>query len=204
MKKVLIGILVLFSAGLCFLNLLDDRGGQENSAGYGQGRHLVILGDGRAEELAVFSEDEETVSFMVKSGADVNWLDEEALPTAAQSADESYVICVMTGVSDMENAARYVDCLNEWGRKLSEETGARLCFDSINPVAEGVFSPVNVVAFNKTVRDGLGEYVYYIDTFSKMSEKGFSTTDSLHYTGESSKLLYDLLMQELENMDQAS
>ena len=34
----------------------------------------------------------------------------------------------------------------------------------------------------------------------KLREKGFSTTDTLHYTEESSKLLYELLVGELGDL----
>lgn len=195
MKKVIIGVLVLFIAGLCFLNLLGD-GGKKST-------RYIVIGDGRAGELKEFI-DEAAVEFVTKSGADVDWLDGEALPDAAEAADRYTVICVMTGISDMDHAALYVERLNKWGKRLSEENGAKLCFNSVNPVTVGVFNPADVEAFNEAVEEGLSGDVYYIDTSSKMMEAGFETTDSLHYTKESSELLARILMTELDKLHEES
>ena len=74
MKKVLAGILVLFIAGICFLNILGD--GQSGR----MEQRYIVLGDGRAAELTAFAHDEDNIEFITKSGADIEWLDEEALP----------------------------------------------------------------------------------------------------------------------------
>ena len=42
MKKVLAGILVLFIAGVCFLNVLGDGHSVQKE------QHYIVLGDGRA------------------------------------------------------------------------------------------------------------------------------------------------------------
>jgi hypothetical protein len=195
MKKVIIGVLVLFIAGLCFLNLLGDGG--KKSMRY------IVIGDGRAGELKEFV-DEAAVEFVTKSGADVDWLDKEALPDAAKTADSYTVICVMTGISDMDHADLYVERLNKWGKRLSEENSAMLCFNSVNPVTTGVFNPSDVEDFNEAVENGLSDDVYYIDTYSAMMEAGFETTDSLHYTKESSELLARNLMTELNKLHEES
>jgi hypothetical protein len=72
--------------------------------------------------------------------------------------------------------------------------------DSVNPVNEGVFAPADVDEFNRIIKEGLDAQILFIDTGEKLREKGFSTTDTLHYTEESSKLLYELLVGELGDL----
>jgi hypothetical protein len=90
--------------------------------------------------------------------------------------------------------------LNEWEERLKDERGANLCMNSVNPVNEGVFAPSDVDAFNRTVKEGLDENIRFIDTGTKLAESGFTTTDTLHYTEESSELLYELLIKELRDL----
>ena len=194
MKKVLAGILVLFIAGVCFLNILGD--GQSDLKEW----HYIVLGDGRAGELIPFVNEEDNIEFIVKSGADIEWLDREALPELINSDRKFSAVIVMTGISDMQNANEYVTALNTWGKRLKDERGADLCMNSVNPVTEGVFVPADVDEFNRTVREGLDAQVRFIDTGTKLRESGFATTDTLHYTEESSRLLYELLMKELEDL----
>jgi hypothetical protein len=194
MKKVLAGILVLFIAGICFLNILGD--GQSGR----MEQRYIVLGDGRAAELTAFAHDEDNIEFITKSGADIEWLDEEALPELIESDRKFSCVIVMTGISDMQNAEQYVTALNEWGKRLREERGADLCMNSVNPVDEGVFDPADVEEFNRIVKEGLDAQIYFIDTDTKLRESGFSTTDTLHYTEESSKHLYELLVEELGDL----
>ena len=49
--------------------------------------------------------------------------------------------------------------------------------------------------FNNTVSAGLSENVTYIDTYSVLMQDGFETTDSLHYTDETTKHLYELFKE---------
>ena len=194
MKKVLAGILVLFIAGVCFLNILGDgQSGQKE-------QRYIVLGDGRAGELTAFARDEDNIEFITKSGADIEWLDREALPELVESDRKFSCVIVMTGISDMQNAERYVTVLNEWEERLKDERGADLCMNSVNPVNEGVFAPSDVDAFNRTVKEGLDANIRFIDTGAKLTESGFTTTDTLHYTEESSRSLYELLVKELEDM----
>ena len=160
MKKVLAGILVLFIAGVCFLNILGDgQSGQKE-------QRYIVLGDGRAGELTAFARDEDNIEFITKSGADIEWLDGEALPELIESDREFSCVVVMTGISDMQNAEEYVAVLNKWGMRLKDERAQ----------------------------------IHFIDTDAKLRESGFSTTDTLHYTEESSELLYELLIKELRDL----
>jgi hypothetical protein len=72
--------------------------------------------------------------------------------------------------------------------------------NSVNPVTEGVFDPSDVEEFNRIVKEGLDEQIHFVDTDTKLRESGFATTDTLHYTEESSRLLYEFLMEELEDI----
>ena len=194
MKKVLAGILVLFIAGICFLNILGDgQSGQKE-------QRYIVLGDGRAGELTAFAREEDNIEFITKSGADIEWLDGEALPELVESDRKFSCVVVMTGISDMQNAEEYVAVLNKWGKRLKDERGADLCMDSVNPVNEGVFAPADVEEFNRIVKEGLDAQIHFIDTDAKLRESGFSTTDTLHYTEESSELLYELLIKELRDL----
>ncbi|MBQ3407387.1 MAG: hypothetical protein IJH11_09105 [Lachnospiraceae bacterium] len=194
MKKVLAGILVLFIAGVCFLNVLGDGHSVQKE------QHYIVLGDGRAGELTPFVQDEDNIEFITKSGADIEWLDREALPELLESDRKFSCIIIMTGISDMQNAEEYVTVLNGWGKRLKDERGADLCMNSVNPVTAGVFDPADVDEFNRTVKEGLDPQIHFIDTGTKLRESGFATTDTLHYTEETSKLLYGLLVKELEEL----
>jgi len=194
MKKVLAGILVLFIAGVCFLNILGDgQPGQKE-------RHYIVLGDGRAGELIPFAHKEDHIEFITKSGADLEWLDREALPELIESDRRFSCVIVMTGISDMHNADKYVTALNDWGKRLKDERGADLYMNSVNPVTAGVFDPADVDEFNRTVKEGLDPQIQFIDTGTLLREAGFTTTDTLHYTEETSKRLYEFLIEEIEKL----
>lgn len=194
MKKVLAGILVLFIAGVCFLNILGDgHSGQKE-------QHYIVLGDGRAGEMIPFVQEEDNIEFITKSGADIEWLDREALPELLESNRKYSCIIIMTGISDMQNAEEYVTVLNGWGKRLKDERGADLCMNSVNPVTAGVFDPADVDEFNRTVKEGLDPQIQFIDTGTLLREAGFTTTDTLHYTEETSKRLYEFLIEEIEKL----
>ena len=73
--------------------------------------------------------------------------------------------------------------------------GAHFYYDSVNPVDPGVFTNEQIEAFNSTVSAGLSENVTYIDTYSVLMQDGYETTDTLHYTDETTKHLYELFKE---------
>ncbi len=155
---------------------------------------LIFLGDARTIAMYdVAKADEELdIRFVSTEGADLNWLNRNAFDTEYQYINSKTAVIVMLGISDMQRAEDYVRVLNEWGEVFTRDFSSHFYFDSVNPVDPGVFTNDQIEAFNATVSAGLSENVTYIDTYTALKEMGYSTTDTLHYTEETTQALYDL------------
>jgi len=155
---------------------------------------LIFIGDDRTNAMyqAAVDDTDLDIRFVSTAGADLNWLNRSAFDTEYQYINSRTAVIIMLGISDMHRAEDYIRVLNEWGEVFPRDFGAHFYFDSVNPVDPGVFNNEEIETFNETVRAGLSENVTYIDTYSVLKEYGYETTDTLHYTEETTKALYDL------------
>lgn len=158
---------------------------------------LIFIGDARTIAMydAAAPDTEYDIRFVSTSGADLNWLNRSAFDTEYPYINSRTAVIVMLGISDMHRAEDYIRVLNEWGEVFPRDFGAHFYYDSVNPVDPGVFTNEQIEAFNSTVSAGLSENVTYIDTYSVLMQDGYETTDTLHYTDETTKHLYELFKQ---------
>ncbi len=158
---------------------------------------LIFIGDARTIAMydAAQFDEEYDIRFVSTSGANLNWLNRSAFDTEYQYINSKTAIIIMLGISDMHRAEDYVRVLNEWGEVFPRDFGAHFYFDSVNPVDPGVFTNEQIETFNSIVRAGLSENVTYIDTYSVLMQDGYATTDTLHYTDETTKHLYELFKE---------
>ncbi len=159
-------------------------------------KRIIFIGDARTIAMydAAKNDEDFDIRFVSTTGADLNWLNRNAFDTEYQYINSETAVVIMLGVSDMHRAEEYVRVLNEWGEVFKRDFATHFYFDSVNPVDPGVFTNDQVETFNEIVKSGLSENVTYIDTYSALTEMGYSTTDTLHYTDETTKNLYDLFM----------
>ena len=158
---------------------------------------LIFIGDARTMAMydAAQPDQDYDIRFVSTSGADLNWLNRSAFDTEYQYINSKTAVIIMLGISDMHRAEDYIRVLNEWGEVFTRDFSSHLYYDSVNPVHNGVFTNEQIEEFNNTVSAGLSENVTYIDTYSVLMQDGYETTDSLHYTDETTKHLYELFKE---------
>lgn len=85
------------------------------------------------------------------------------------------------GVNDLHNNRAYLN----WYNSLPDEflDNNKVILLSVNPCS-GSYQRLNsgIEDFNNTMKDGLDNRITFLDSYSYLNWKGFSTTDGLHYT----------------------
>ncbi|HUM82407.1 MAG TPA: hypothetical protein PLN48_01330 [Lachnospiraceae bacterium] len=155
--------------------------------------NFVIIGDGRTQDLQQYADSQ--VHFVCQPGADLTWMNTTGIPSSTSMMDKETAVIVMLGISDLKDADGYISSLNGWADKIGETYKAHLYFVSVNPVGDGIFTNNSEIEkFNSALKTGLSSDVTYTDTYSVLLTQGYSTTDSLHYTADTSNMLYHTLM----------
>ncbi|MCR5293672.1 MAG: hypothetical protein K6E30_00640 [Lachnospiraceae bacterium] len=184
----------------------ESEGGEESAAepavpvefphGDYTPERIIFLGDARCLAMYEAAKNEDVdIRFVSTEGADLNWLNRSAFESEYGYVTRQTAIVVMLGISDMDRAQEYCDVLNSWGKVFTNEHdfGAHFYFNSVNPVDPGLFNNEQVEAFNETVKNGLNDSVIYLDTYNVLLQSGYETTDTLHYTDETTAKLYEIL-----------
>ncbi len=155
---------------------------------------LIFIGDGRTMAMydAAQADQDLDIRFVSTSGADLNWLNRSAFDTEYQYINSRTAVIVMLGISDMQRAEDYVRVLNEWGEVFTRDFSSHFYFASVNPVDQGIFTNEQIESFNEIVKTGLSDNVGYIDSYSALTSMGYETTDTLHYTDETTRDMYEL------------
>lgn len=123
------------------------------------------------------------VSVLAKEGIGLSWCQENF--ESIKDIKGSNIIFNF-GVNDLGNVYNYIDFYNNLPDEFLKDN--QIFIMSVNPVDENTESQYgyyitngDIDNFNETLKNGLREDIYFLDTNSYLKSKGFSTWDGLHY-----------------------
>lgn len=140
----------------------------------------------------------EDTTFVAKGGEGDAWFETYGLAKGVAYLDEHSVLVVWFGVNDLNNANRYISYIN--GVALS--FGVPVYYMTIGPCDKGwADNNAAVESFNAALEAGLDPAVHRIDMYSYirdgMVSGRFATMDGLHYDYETSRAIYQYMMDEI-------
>lgn len=163
----------------------------------------IFIGDSRFvgmdDEVDIESHDREFC--VAKIGQGYFWFKNNALKKCDDIRKENtaltkwrYVVCL--GVNDIQNIKNY---LEEYKRLTRNDETIQLILVSVNPVKD--YATVNntqIKKFNTKLQDAGYDY---IDTYSQMEKNSFESTDGLHYTNKTYRMIYNLIEDGLLKLE---
>lgn len=153
------------------------------------------------------------VSFVASAGQGLSWFQDTGyaqLIKEVNKTEGSKPIAVIfnLGVNDLENASSYVSYMTNIATTLKSKN-CKLFYMSVNPINSAMITKAvkkprteaQVREFNSKIRSGLSLNYKYIDMYSVLMKKGYSTNasyngtdadsdDGLHYTTKTFKRIY--------------
>ena len=191
----------------------NNGGGTGDRTGVGNtsASHVILLGDSRTVQMYAYATGdwgganyssggihEVGNDLYVAQGAmGLDWLKSTGIPAATPYFNSGSAIVILMGVNDLYNANNYINYVNN-NASTWKSKGSSLYFVSVNP-CNGSYSNLNsdIVNFNSKVKSGLANTVGWIDTYSVLTNNGFSTTDGLHYDGATYQTIYNYIKSKV-------
>lgn len=155
---------------------------------------IILVGDSRFVQM------QEAVgvnycTWIAEGGKGYTWLEEKAIPRIDGCVGNGSKILINLGVNDTRNLQKYLTLINA---KAAEWTalGATVYYASVNPVWENPYTTKEQVEyFNTQMQNGLNAYyVHWIDSYSYLTSVGYKLVDGLHYSPETSQVIYAYLL----------
>lgn len=157
---------------------------------------ILFVGDSRTVGMKNSVAAASNVSFKAKVSMGYSWLISSADPTirSALAADPSMTVVFGLGVNDLGNISSYISYYN---KLIKAYPRAKFVFLAVNPItySNAYISNTKIAAFNKQLKKAFASR--YLDTYTWMTEGGFSTVDGLHYTTDTYKKLYSYIMKNI-------
>ena len=158
---------------------------------------VIFVGDSRFVGMSTAVRFDDLYIAQVAIGFD--WFRDTAIAEIDRAAVPGAKVVINMGVNDLENAGRYAELINE---NMDRWTAAGLIiyYMSVNPVIDGKSYATNemVEKFNARMQENLDARVYWIDTYTPLTESGIQSPDGVHYRDETSRLIYEYCRKALE------
>lgn len=162
----------------------------------------LFVGDSRTVQLqnAVGSTDK---AYIAKIGEGYSYFKNTAISEITSYAGQGTVMVINFGVNDLANASKYIKLVNS-NIDAWTNAGITVYYSSVTPVGSNCSSVSNaqIEAFNAKLKEGLDPRVQWIDSYSYLSQVGFSSSDGLHYNKETYKNLYSYYMSVIAQQSQ--
>lgn len=157
---------------------------------------IILVGDSRFVQM------QEAVgpnycTWVAEGGKGYTWFEEKAIPRIDGCVGNGTRIIINLGVNDTRNLQKYITLVNA---KAAEWTalGATVYYASVNPVWENPYvTKEQVVYFNTQLHNSLAPYVHWIDSHSYLTSVGYKLVDGLHYSKETSQVIYAYLLSNI-------
>lgn len=178
-----------------------------SNSGTRSGANLIMIGDSRVVQTYAYLSndwngadyssggvhDYDGTKFIAQTGMGLNWLKSTGITAAQPYFSSGTAVVISLGVNDLGNIDDYISYVNSnastWARN-----GSKIYFTTVNP-CNGNYSNLNgqISNFNSKLKSSLSGGARVIDTNSYLTSKGYSTTDGLHYSKETSDLVYNYI-----------
>jgi len=177
-------------------------------------RKIIFIGDSRTAGMntaltgdtsyEMHKEDAYGV-WSARWGSRYDWFVETGIPAIEGQVDSNTSVVILMGYNDIVNeddkVADYCKTINKMARKW-QALGADTYYVSVNPAGTSLSRPLwiernlAIRQWNRNMQNKLSSRVYYIDTYSKLVN-GYWTTDDTHYTDTSYKLVYNMILERI-------
>lgn len=169
------------------LSVVAEAVDHQHTEGY------IIVGDSRTVgmDMACSVEDYDNVFVVAKTSMGYNWLTKTAVYEIDNIKTQHPEICNWTivsnlGVNDLDNCGRYI----EFYKTLSD----RFVFVSVNPVKQHSYITNDMISdFNSRMQSEFE----YIDTYTVLQTDGYSSSDGVHYSSDTYRLIFSILLEKL-------
>ncbi len=177
-----------------------------DSVGYVSGEYVtdslpgvpyLFVGDSRTVQLqmAVGSTDK---AYIAKVGEGYSWFKNTAISEIQEYAGQGTVMVINFGVNDLANASKYINLVNSYIDTWTA-AGITVYYSSVTPVGScGSVSNEQIESFNAKLQAELDPRVQWIDSYSYLTQTGFSSSDGLHYNKSTYKNLYSYYMSIID------
>ena len=168
---------------------------------------FLFVGDSRTVQLknAVGATDKD---YIAKIGEGYSYFKNTAISEIPSHAGQGTVMIINFGVNDLANASKYIKLVNS-NIDAWTNAGITVYYSSVTPVGSNCSSVSNtqIENFNAKLKEGLDPRVKWIDSYTYLSQTGFSSSDGLHYSKDTYKNLYAYYMavvaQDVQDAQQA-
>lgn len=159
----------------------------------------IFVGDSRFVQMSSCAEADDT--FIAENGVGYKFLSNH-MDEIISMSDENTKIVIGLGVNDvLSGTKKYKELL----LSLNSQTNAQVYYMLINPVddelcASSGYSVTNEVIddFNINMQgDLIGSGIKIIDVNSYLKVVGYSSRDGLHYTSDTSRVIYNYIKEQL-------
>lgn len=156
---------------------------------------FIFVGDSRTVSMGDAVAD--TCTYLGEEGEGYQWFSSEgavALRTLLEN-DPSQTVIYNLGVNDPENVDVYIELYENIAKEFSDTP---FYYMSVNPLDEDAdFTTTNAMAqeFNTALKNAFPDG--YLDTYTYLTENGFTTTDGLHYDEATSVKLHDYVVNTI-------
>lgn len=156
---------------------------------------LIFIGDSRTEGIRDAVHDDSIWSCLSSMGYE--WMVSTGVPQIEEDIEDNTAVIILMGVNDVYQVEHYIQYINEKTKEWAD-IGAVTYFASVGPVEKDPYvTNEEIENFNEQMESGLIG-VKYIDVYSHLTEKGFSTVDGIHYPDEVSIEIYNYILENLE------
>ncbi len=163
------------------------------------GTPLVFVGDSRTVQLEMAVGDSDK-AYIAKVGEGYSWFKNTALNEIPSYAGNGTTMIINFGVNDLSNAGKYISLINS-NIDAWTNAGITVYYSSVTPVGESAsVSNSQIEAFNARMQSELDPRVKWIDSYSFLSQTGFSTPDGLHYNSDTYRNLYSYYMSVISQV----
>lgn len=174
---------------------------------------VIFVGDSRTVHTSRYVDDER-IDFVALSGQGLYWFKRDGggkdqlmdlLATPEYTTPLPKAIVFNLGVNDLENQASYISYMKDLALKLINQN-CTLYYMSVNPVNNQVLAPQylprpasQIKAFNTAIRQQLGGYFTYIDSYNYLIKSSYNTIDGLHFDTATYKKIFDFALDKVNS-----
>ena len=156
---------------------------------------LIFIGDSRTEGIRDAVQDGSIWSCLSSMG--YNWMVSTGVPQIEGEIGSNTAVIILMGVNDVYNINNYISYINAKANEWAA-LGATTYFVSVGPGQNDPYvSNAEIENFNAAMQANLVG-VYYIDMYSYLVSKGFSTLDGTHYPDSVSIDIYNYILDNLQ------
>lgn len=156
---------------------------------------IIFVGDSRTVGMEYAVNDDDS-TWLCEVGKGYYWLKENIALIDDYATSGSKVIFNL-GVNDLNNSSKYIELINSYMDLWTSE-GIEVYYSAVTPVGDTTVTNDQIESFNNALKEGLDDRITWIDSYSFLTENGFSSSDGLHYNNATYVSLYNYYLSVIE------